>query len=279
MLKYNYRIFKIHLLLVTVLPFITISLYSSAAASASYVAARAAAKHISPIISSIDTHTAKTNVPLQQTNVIDTLPYKFIQKPSDSISSAYRTKKNIEQQNSLNRSIDTQSDIEQKMQNFSKKFTYETEQFKLKLFEYWSEIKKSHDEYMQEKMPLNNNDKLYKSSKNSVAIELTRDQAIIRIKDITEQIFDPNDQRPLSAYLQEACLLTQYLNPETDKQIIDGLKFLQDNQHRTSFLWDTGFWMHAIQEKKLNEIPKKLNLKQFSQETVIRELTKKSNIK
>jgi len=279
MLKHNYRILKMYLLLITVLQFSITHLHSSAAASASYVAVRAAAKHISPIISSIDTHTAKTNVPLPQTDVIDKLPYKFTKNPSESITNAYTTKKNVDQQNNHGRLIDTQSDIEQKMQIFSKKFTYETEQFKLKLSECWSEIKKSYDEYIQDKLIATTPPVLDKSTLNPTIIKPTRDQAVVNIKLVVDKIFDPEDERPLSVYIAEIKDLTQYLNPATDQQIIDGVRFLQENQHRTSFLWDTAFWIQAIQEKKLHEIPNKLNLKPIPQETVIRELTKKSNIK
>lgn len=279
MLKHNYHILKMYLLLITILQFSTISLYSSAGASASYTLARASTKQISPLISTIDTHTKKTNVPLEQANVIDTPPYRFRTNPSKYITNAYRIKKNIEQQNNLNKSIHAQSDIEQKMQHFSEKFTHETELFKLKLSEYWSEIEKSYDEYIQEKLIASTTPALDKIILHPTIIKPTRDQALISIKIVSEQIFDPADQRPLSVYIAEIKDLTQYLNPTTDQQIIDGIRFLQENQHRTSLLWDAAFWIQAIQDKKLHEIPKILNLKQFPQETVISELTKKSNIK
>lgn len=264
-MKYDNNVLKKYLFVIFVIHAHTIFLFSelNAAAPASHILVRAMAKYIPTLSSHLDT---------SSTNKINFSSYQ--QVSYKNTEQAIIAKKNSAQYESYSRFIQNRLDIEQKMKIFSKKFRYKTELFKQQLSEYWSLLEKKYDTYTHSKQLVD----IIIGTHKIPFPTVSPDQAIINIKNITEKIFDPTDLRPLSVYITEIKNLTAYLDPEKDKQIIDCINFLEKNQHRTSILWDTAFWIQAIKERKLHEIPKKLNLKKFPKNLVISELTKKSNL-
>jgi len=155
----------------------------------------------------------------------------------------------------------TEKDIE----FFKNKFHNETEIFIKKLSNFWTLFKNKYDEITTHH---HETDKIERVSISANQINISRDEAFTSIEKITEQIFDPQDHRPLSTYIAEIKNLSTYLDPIQDKIIIDAIDFLYQNQHKNS-IWDTLFWKNAVQEKKLNQIPKSSKLKPIPATTMI----------
>ena len=121
--------------------------------------------------------------------------------------------------------INTEFLTDQDIQSFKNKFNNETDAFTAKLSNYWTLIKDSYDE-------ITNNKKTTETKNNSAAIIakpniMDRETVITSIKNITEKVFDPNDQQPLSAYITNMKKLAESLDPQADKEIIDAIDFLQ----------------------------------------------------
>ena len=79
---------------------------------------------------------------------------------------------------------------------------------------------------------------------------LSRNEALEVIRSITGKIFDINDPYHISMHLADLEALTKNLDPIIDKKTIVAIKFLVENQHRSSLL-DTIFWIKMIKEKEL----------------------------
>lgn len=269
MLKLNYKSFHKYIFFLVLVP-INTDFFSYLDASAAHTLLRASSKHIPNLIVQADVNSKEKIYP----------PFFYVTANSQLI-------KPTKEKSSLTH-IDYKKEVcciepsgyefDTEIQALHQKFKNETELFTAKLSEFLITLEDKFDELTLKILDKKTDESTRSKTKDSLDQQLTRDQALIKIKNVVEKVFDPNDQRPLSVYLQEAIVLSQYLDRQTDKQIIEGLQFLQENQHKTSLVWDTIFWMQAIQEKKLNEIPTKLNLKQIPKEIVIAELVKKSKL-
>lgn len=135
--------------------------------------------------------------------------------------------------------IDTHFITDENIDNFIKKFNSETELFQSKLSNLWTEISDTYDQFK------NPGKKVQKNSEIKFT-EMNREQAILKLRTITENIFDPNDKQSLSTYLSEMKIATQYLDQDKDSTIIQSIDFLQKNQHRNS-IWDLPFWKDYAQ--------------------------------
>lgn len=269
MFKINYTSFHKYIFFLVLVP-INTDFFSYLDACAAHTLLRASSKHIPNLISQTDAH-AKEKV----------YPSLFYMTPDCQVAKPTTIKpflKKIEYKKDASYIENSASEFDTNMQVLQTKFKNETEFFAVKLSEILTTLEETFNEVTLKILEQKTDEPRARTTKHLHHQQLTREQALIEIKNVVEKIFDPNDQRPLSVYLQEANSFSQYLDTQTDKQIIEGLTFLQEHQHRKSLLWDTLFWMQAIQERKLNEIPAKLNLKKFPKEIVIAELTKKSNL-
>lgn len=166
--------------------------------------------------------------------------------------------------------------LEQKIDNFSKKFSQETKVFTLKLIEFWNSIENNYIDYIKKNSTTIS--QVPCDEKKEIETKQSREEIINSIKKITEKIFDPLDQRPLSTYIADIKKLTDLLDPQEDKKIIDGINFLQKNQHRTNIFFDTPFWVNAIQEQELHKIPTSSHITTLPKMTLLNELQKKANL-
>jgi len=131
--------------------------------------------------------------------------------------------------------IDTHFITDENIDNFIKKFNHETATVQSKLSDIWGELSNEYDESQHIKI-----------SDFNKPVMMNREQAIIQLRTITENIFDPNDKQSLSTYLSEMKAVTQYLDQDKDAGIIQLIDFLQNNQHRNS-IWDLPFWKDYAQ--------------------------------
>jgi len=199
-------------------------------------------------------------------------------KFEDVINTILTTKVTLPENNEYHIATDLLSD--QNIESFKQKFSQETDVFINKLSEFWTIIKDAYDT-LKNKL----DDKTIKSSTlTPPAITpkqpqvINHEKVISDIKNVTEKIFDPNDLKPLSVYLQEMRLLASFLDQDKDKIIIQAIEFLQENQHRTS-LWDIPFWQSAIKEKNLKSIPYSRIIHEKPNNTLLYEFMKKVNLK
>ena len=288
-MKINCTLLKIYILLCIVSHIDSTSIHASVGATASYTLARAAAMHVPSMLSRTDSAFAPNSDTIFGSQYLAekykkfpsyTAPNKLPLKPAQEIAHPQILEKNNPQSHHEILMSDVLT-TEQKMEYFNQKFKDETEEFKFKLSEYWIALETAYNEYVHnqdEKIELPV-DAEKPAIDNKIMMQINREKVLENIKIVTEKVFDPLDQRPLFVYIAEIKDLSKNLDPEVDGQIIDAINFLYENQHRSSILWDTAFWIQAIREKKLHEIPKKLNIKPFPKETILSELSKKSNIK
>jgi len=228
-------------------------------------------KNIKPTIMSLMAQKLQTG---QTPNNINTYPQRSLNQLSQQALSQKKQLQSLDEYH-----IDTDFLTDKHLEKIIQKMDQETTAFLSKLSTFIQNVSTKYDDFTNNKTSSMQTLSTYPDL--NVPVTISREQAIIQLKDINEKLFDHNDNKPLSIYISAMKAIIPYLDALEDATIIESINFLDKNQHRTT-LWDLVFWIQYAQTIKVDTIHptiKNSEVNQIPITTRIQTLIKKSELK